>query len=40
MEENLIIFKCDICKMTVDSGTRLNGHMKANHIEFRGIIGS
>ena len=40
IEENLVIFKCDICKMTADSGTGLNSHMKAKHIEFRGIIGS
>ena len=26
--------------MTADSGTELNSHMKAKHIEFRGIIGS
>ena len=39
IEENfLVIFKCDICKMTADSGTRLNSHMKAKHIKFYGII--
>ena len=32
--EFLVIFKCSICKLTVDFGIELNIHMKSKHIKF------